>query len=105
MLDLMIHSLYSHKDIFLRELISNASDALDRLRFESLTHPEWMPQDELRIGLGDRQEAARVDGARQRHRNDTRGNDPESGDDCPVRDPGIPAAAHRSERIRPSRRN
>jgi molecular chaperone HtpG len=51
LLDLMIHSLYSHKDIFLRELISNASDALDRLRFESLTHPDWMPSDELRIGL------------------------------------------------------
>jgi molecular chaperone HtpG len=37
LLDLMIHSLYSHKDIFLRELISNGSDALDRLRFEGLT--------------------------------------------------------------------
>jgi molecular chaperone HtpG len=39
-LDLMIHSLYSNKEIFLRELISNASDAIDRLRFETYTRPE-----------------------------------------------------------------
>ena len=42
LLDLMIHSLYTSKDIFLRELVSNASDAIDRLRFESLTDPEML---------------------------------------------------------------
>ncbi|MBM3218735.1 MAG: molecular chaperone HtpG [Candidatus Rokubacteria bacterium] len=51
LLDLMIHSLYSHKDIFLRELISNASDALDKLRFEMLSRPELTPEGELEIRL------------------------------------------------------
>ncbi|HEV7515012.1 MAG TPA: ATP-binding protein, partial [Thermoanaerobaculia bacterium] len=57
LLDLMIHSLYSNKEIFLRELISNSSDALDRLRFEALTRPELMEGDEkLEIRLeADRQ--------------------------------------------------
>ena len=36
LLDLMVHSLYSNKEIFLRELVSNASDAAERLRFEAL---------------------------------------------------------------------
>jgi len=42
LLHLMVHSLYSEREIFLRELISNASDANDRLRFESLARPELL---------------------------------------------------------------
>jgi molecular chaperone HtpG len=42
LLHIIVHSLYSHKDIFLRELISNASDAIDTCRFQSLTKPELL---------------------------------------------------------------
>jgi molecular chaperone HtpG len=53
LLQLMIHSLYSNKEIFLRELISNASDALDRLRFESIARPTLMQgHGELAIRVG-----------------------------------------------------
>ena len=45
LLHLMVHSLYSDREIFLRELISNASDASDRLRFESLARPGLLGSD------------------------------------------------------------
>jgi len=50
-LRLVIHSLYSHKEIFLRELISNASDACEKLRFEALAKPELLGTDSLSIAL------------------------------------------------------
>lgn len=52
LLSLMVHSVYSNKEIFLRELISNASDAIDRLRFEAITKPELLKSNkafEIRI--------------------------------------------------------
>ena len=51
LLELMIHSLYSNRDVFLRELISNASDALDKRRFSSLTDKKLDAKGELSIRL------------------------------------------------------
>ena len=61
LLHLMIHSLYSNKEIFLRELISNASDAVDKLRFEALAKPELLEGgDELKIRLSFDKDAGTV---------------------------------------------
>lgn len=52
LLDLIVHSLYSHKEVFLRELVSNSSDALDKLRFLSVTEPSLLAADsELAIKI------------------------------------------------------
>ena len=54
LLHLVTHSLYSNKEIFLRELISNASDACDKLRFEAIDQPalfEDQPQLEVRVAF------------------------------------------------------
>ncbi|CAN5202319.1 molecular chaperone HtpG [soil metagenome] len=62
LLHLMINSLYSNRDIFLRELISNASDAADRLRFEALSNPDLLESDtELAIRVEFDDKAATVE--------------------------------------------
>jgi len=49
LLHLMVHSVYSETDIFLRELISNASDACDKLRYEAIAKPELIGEDDAPV--------------------------------------------------------
>ena len=51
LLDLVVHSLYSDREIFLRELVANAADATDRRRFEALTDPSFTPPDDAAIRI------------------------------------------------------
>ena len=62
LLHMMVHSVYSDRDVFLRELISNAADACEKLRYEAIAHPALLGDDpKLRITDRHRrrQEAAR----------------------------------------------
>jgi len=60
MLDIMIHSIYTHKEIFLRELISNASDALNKKRFESLSNKAMDSDENLEINISIDEDARRL---------------------------------------------
>lgn len=47
LLHLMVHSVYTEKDVFLRELVSNASDACDKLRYEAIANPDLLARDQI----------------------------------------------------------
>ena len=71
LLHLIVHSLYSHKDIFLRELISNATDAIDRIRFQALTQAELREDEAAGRSRSFRTLPPDADDFRQRHRHVT----------------------------------
>ena len=60
LLDLVVHSLYSEREIFLRELVANAADAVDRRRFEALTDPNLAPPSEAKIRIVPDKEARQI---------------------------------------------
>ncbi|UDG80349.1 molecular chaperone HtpG [Candidatus Annandia pinicola] len=63
LLNIMIHSLYSNKEIFLRELISNASDAIDKLRFNNISNPdlyEKIDKPHIRISVNDKKKKLKI---------------------------------------------
>lgn len=63
LMDIIINSLYTKKEVFIRELISNASDALDKARFISVTHPEYLadtPDLEIKIDYDDKEKTISI---------------------------------------------
>lgn len=63
LLNIMIHSLYSNKEIFLRELISNASDAIDKLRFNNISNPDYyekINKPHIRISINDKKKTLKI---------------------------------------------
>ena len=96
LLDIVAHSLYSDKAVFLRELISNASDACDRLRYLALTQPELGGDGRaIAVTLTPDKADPDPDGRRQRHRHEPGRADRESRHHRPLRHRRLHAAADR----------
>ena len=105
LLHLMVHSVYSETDIFLRELISNASDACDKLRYEAIAAPDLMADGAPpKIRIAPDKKADTLVGDRQRHRHGPAGADRQSRHHRALRHQVVPVAADRGQgRRRPDR--
>ena len=90
LLHLMVHSVYSETDIFLRELISNASDACDKLRYEAIAKPELIADgDAPKIRIMPDKKADTLHDRRYRHRHGPAGADRQSRHHRPLRHQGL----------------
>ena len=104
LLRLMVHSVYSETDIFLRELISNASDACDRLRYEAIAKPELIGRCAARDPDHAGHHRRHADDRRQRHRHGPAGADRQSRHRRALRHARLHEQARRGEgRRRPDR--
>ena len=105
LLHLMVHSVYSETDIFLRELISNASDACDKLRYEAIAKPELLATARaLAIRITPDDDGRHAHDRRHRHRHGPPGADRQSRHHRPLRHARLHEPARRGQgRRRPDR--
>ena len=98
LLDILVYSLYKNKEVFLRELVSNAADALNKMQFEFLTVPDLEGKDqELKITDRRRQEAQQAGGRGQRRGHDPRGAGAEHRHHRPLGHPGLSEEGRRAD--------